>query len=387
MNNKDTGIHPFRIRIAPEEIDELHERLARTRWPDSLPGVGWAYGVPGDHLKELAEYWRTGFDWRAAEERLNGFPQFTTDIDGQRIHFLHVRSPEPDAVPLILTHGWPSTVAEFWDVIGPLTDPRGHGAPDAPAFHVVAPSVPGVAFSGPTTEPGWSIERMARSWVELMERLGYERYLAQGGDTGSLVSPEMGRAAPDRVMGVHVNGLVSASILDWTAEDPTAGFTEEETATVYAGEAEWEERQGYAALQSTRPQTLSYALTDSPVGVLAWNLEWFVDYDPERGVQPPVDRDVVLTHVSLYWFTRTSGSAARMYKDGGDAFYGGRDSGVPTAVALFPGDAPVRTLAERSNSIVRWTRYERGGHFAATQAPDLLTADVRAFAGELAGAG
>jgi pimeloyl-ACP methyl ester carboxylesterase len=381
--NHNAEIQPFRIEIPQRDLDELDDRLARTRWPDSLPGVGWSYGVPGDYLAELAEYWRTGFDWRAAEARLNAFPQFTTRIDGQDIHFAHVRSPEPDAVPLILTHGWPSTFALFQEVIGPLTDPRGHGAPQAPAFHVVAPSAPGFAFSGPTREPGWSIERTARAWAELMSRLGYERFLAQGGDFGSLVSPELGRVAPERVLGVHVNGLVSASVLDWTAEDPTAGLTEEEMGAVYAMQAQWEERQGYAVVQSTRPQTLAYALTDSPVGLLAWNLEWFVDYDPGRSEQTPVDRDTILTHVSLFWFTATSGSAARIYKDGGDAFYGGANSGVPTAVALFPGDAPLRTVAERSNTIVRWTRYDRGGHFAHHQAPDLLTADVRAFAAEL----
>lgn len=375
-------IQPYRIDIPQQDLEELRERLARTRWPDSLPGVGWSYGVPGDYLAELAEYWRTGFDWRAAEERLNAFPQFTTIIDGQRVHFLHVRSSEPDALPLILTHGWPGTVAEFLHVIGPLTEPRAHGNEDGPAFHVVAPSAPGFAFSGPTREPGWGIERTARAWDELMRRLGYARYVAQGGDFGSLVSPELGRAAPDRVLGVHVNGLVSASVLDWTAADPTAGLTEDELGTVYAMSEHWEERQGYAAVQSTRPQTLAYALTDSPVGVLAWNLEWFVDYDPARTQQEPLDWDTILTHVSIYWFTATSGSAARIYKDGGEPFFGGANSGVPTAVALFPGDDPIRTVADRSNTIVRWTRYERGGHFAHTQAPDLLIGDLRAFSSE-----
>ncbi|RNL87321.1 epoxide hydrolase family protein [Halostreptopolyspora alba] len=381
--NDNTRIHPFRIEIPQDAIEDLHDRLARTRWPDSPPGVGWDYGVPSDYLRDLAEYWRTGYDWRATEARLNAFDQFTTEIDGQEIHFVHVRSPEPDAVPLLLTHGWPSTFAIFADVIGPLTDPRGHGAEHARAFHVVAPSVPGFAFSGPTREPGWSVERTARAWAELMRRLGYDRYIAQGGDFGSLVSPELGRNDREHVIGVHVNGLISASVLDYTSEDPTAGFTEEELATLYAQETQWEQRQGYAAVNSTRPQTIAYALTDSPVGLLAWNLEWFVDYDPTRTEQTPIDRDTILTQVSLFWFTATSGSAARIYKDCGDAFYGGENSGVPTAVALFPGDTPIRTLADRCNTVVRWQRYDRGGHFAAIQAPDLLTDDIREFAAEL----
>ncbi len=384
MNDNTAAIRPYRIEIPQSDLDDLHDRLARTRWPDALPGVGWDYGVPLDYLAELVEYWITGYDWRVAEDRMNAFDQFITDIDGQSIHFVHVRSPEPDAVPLLLTHGWPSSFALFTEVIGPLTDPAGHGAEGAQAFHVVAPSAPGFAFSGPTREPGWSIERTARAWAELMRRLGYDRYLAQGGDFGSLVSPELGRVDPEHVMGVHVNGLVSASMVDYTSEDPTAGFTEEEMATYYAGEEQWEQRQGYAAVNSSRPQTIAYALTDSPVGLLAWNLEWFVDYDPTVTEQTLIDRDTILTQVAIYWFTATSGSAARIYKDGGDAFYGGTNSGVPTAVALFPGDAPFRTLADRSNTIVRWRRYDRGGHFAAIQAPDLLTADIREFAAELA---
>jgi hypothetical protein len=194
-----TEISPFRIDIPQSALDDLHDRLARTLWPDELPGVGWSYGIPVSYVQRLAEYWRSGYDWRKHEAALNEYPQFTTEIDGQNIHFLHVRSPEPDALPLVLTHGWPGSIVEFMKIIGPLTDPRSHGGDPADAFHVVAPSIPGFGFSGPTREAGWDLSRVARAWAELMSRLGYERYGAQGGDSGSVISPELGRVAPDRV--------------------------------------------------------------------------------------------------------------------------------------------------------------------------------------------
>jgi epoxide hydrolase len=367
-------IRPFRIDVPQSDLDDLHHRLERAHWPDELPDAGWEYGVAAGHLGELAERWRNTYDWRAHEERLNRLPQFVTEIDGQAVHFAHVRSADPAALPLLLTHGWPSTFADFAGIVEPLVTGR-------PAFHVVVPSLPGFGFSGPTRERGWDVRRIARAWAELMHRLGYERYVVQGGDFGSLISPEVARVAPERVIGVHVNALVTA--VDWTAPDPTAGLAEDDVARVRAGAAEWAARSGYATIQSTRPQTLAYALTDSPLGLLAWNLEWFVDYDPARTQQTPVDPDAVLTDVSIFWFTRTSGSAARLYKEAGNAFYGGERVDVPTAVAVFPDDGAVRALAERSLHVVRWTEYERGGHFASLQAPDLLVADLRAFVREL----
>ena len=381
----DSDITQTQTSVGQGELDDLNRRIDAFRWPVELAGAGWEYGVEQGYLRRLAAYWRDGFDWREQERRLNAVPQYTTVIDGHPVHFLHARSADPEAVPLILTHGWPSTVADFLDVVGPLTDPAGHGARGAPAFHVVAPSIPGFPFSGPPRDRGWDSPRVARTWAELMSRLGYERYLAQGGDAGAIISPELARAFPDRVLGVHVNALVGA-MPDWESENPLEGLTEEQAARVYAQGAEWEQRSGYAVVNSTRPHTVGYALNDSPVGLLAWNMEWFVDYDPGRGVQTPVSDDALLTNVTAFWLTGTAPSAARLYKESGDEFFGGPVSGVPTAVAVFPGDGALRPFAERSNRVVRWTEFDRGGHFAALQAPDLLVGDIRAFAAELAGA-
>ncbi|MFF0520648.1 epoxide hydrolase family protein [Actinomadura nitritigenes] len=370
-------INPFRIDIPQADLDDLHDRLARTRWPDDLPGVGWSYGVPTAYARELAEYWRTGYDWRRQEAALNEHPQFTTEIDGQNIHFLHVRSPEPDALPLVLTHGWPGSVAEFMTVIGPLTDPRAHGGDPADAFHLVAPSLPGFGFSGPTREAGWNLRRVARAWAELMRRLGYDRYGAQGGDTGSLVSPELGRVAPENVVGVHVNGSLGFPTF---APDETEGLTEAERArlAVYTDQ----DRSGYAMIQSTRPQTLAFGLHDSPAGQMAWIVEKFKEWtDPAHDLpDQAVDRDQMLTDVTLYWLTGTAGSSARLYKEGATDW--GQPVGksdVPTGVAVFPGDAGIRRVAEREHNVVHWSEFDRGGHFAAMEAPDLLVDDVRAF--------
>lgn len=369
----------FHIDIPQDRLDDLRDRLARTRWPDELPGTAWSYGVGRDDLAELTAYWRDGYDWRAHEARLNAIPQRTTEIDGQNVHFLHVRSPEPGALPLVLTHGWPSTVYDFVDVLGPLTDPRAHGGDPADAFHVVVPSLPGFAFSGPTRTTGWGPERVARAWDALMRRLGYDRYGAQGGDFGSVVSPALGRLAPDRVAGVHVNALVTASTP--AAPGDLDGLSDDERAQAERNQAWWYAHSGYATQMSTRPQTLAYALNDSPAGQLAWNLEWFADWDPGRTEQTPVDRDALLTDVTIFWLTGTAGSAARLYRESVGEAWGTRPepSPVPTGVACFPGDRAIRGLAERAHTISRWTRYDRGGHFASLQAPDLLVSDVRAF--------
>jgi epoxide hydrolase len=384
VDRTDAEIRSFRIDIPQADLDDLADRLARTRWPDELPGVGWSRGVPLDYIKELAEYWRGGYDWRKWEAKLNEYPQFTTAIDGQNIHFLHVRSHEPGALPLIFTHGWPGSIVEFLDIIGPLTDPRAHGGDPADAFHVVAPSIPGFGLSGPTREAGWTEQRVAQAWAELMRRLGYERYGAQGGDVGAIVSPNLGRVAPDKVVGVHVNAAtVGFMPFPPLEESELDELSDVEKARVDRIGQFMGDMSGYAQIQSTRPQTLAYGLTDSPVGQLAWIVEKFKEWTHPRAGLPEdsVDRDHMLTNVMLYWLTATAGSSARIYYE--DAHAGGwgasERSTVPTGVAVFSEDISIRRYAEREHNIVHWTDFDRGGHFAAMEEPDLLVGDVRTF--------
>jgi epoxide hydrolase len=366
-----TDIRPFSLDVPQADLDDLQSRLARVLWPDELPNVDWSHGVPLGYVRELVDHWRTGYDWRAHEARLNAHPQFTTTIDGQRVHFLHVRSPEPDALPLICTHGWPMSVFEYVDLIGPLSDPRAHGDDPSDAFHLVIPSLPGVAFSGPTTEPGWDSGRVARAWVELMARLGYDRYGAHGNDAGSQVSPEVGRNDPDRIVGVHVTQLFSfpsgnpAEFADMTEEDMAAmRFLEEFTAS--GGLA-------YNAYQSAQPQTLAYALQDSPAGWLAWVTQLF---------QRAVDPEYIITNAAAYWLTNTIGSSIRRYYADAHAQDGQTEpTSAPTGVAIFAADfQSIRRLADRDHAnIVSWNRYDRGSHFSPHDAADLLVADLRAF--------
>jgi len=382
-------IRPFRIDIPQPDLDDLHHRLDRTRWPDELPGVDWAYGVPRDYLKELAHYWRHAYDWRSAETDLNRWPQFTTTIDGANIHFAHIRSPEPDAIPLLMTHGWPGSIVEFIDIAGPLTNPRAHDGEPTDAFHLVLPSIPGFGLSGPTTQTGWELKRVAAAFAELMVRLGYARYGVQGGDWGAAISRELGRTQPDTVIGVHLNLLPNSFQPQEPSPDELDELSPEEGERA---QASWErlqawsrERQGYADIQSTRPQTLAYGLTDSPVGQLAWIVEKFKEWTDSRNrPEDAVDRDRMLTNVTLYWLTGTVGSSARIYYERAHADYWGRPpepSTTPTALAVFPHDnfIPLRHIAERTNHIVQWTEYERGGHFAAMEQPELLVGDIRAL--------
>lgn len=365
----------FRIAIPEAEVADLRERLARIRWPRQLPGSGWTRGVPVTYLQRVAERW-AAYDWRSWEARLNEFPQYTTEIDGQTVHYLHVRSPERDALPLVLTHGWPGSVAEFLDVIGPLTDPAAYGGDRRDAFHVVAPSVPGHGFSVPLTD-GWDHPRIARAWVELMHRLGYERYGAQGGDTGSVVSPLVGQEAPEHVVGVHINGGLAYPELE---PGDVEQLNDVERERLAAAERLRAVGTGYADLQGTRPQTVSFGLSDSPVGQLAWVLEKFWEWtDPARALpEDAVALDHLLTDVSIYWFTNTSATSANLY-------YENRQSadvlrpGVPTGVAVFPTDPAIRRVLDRRHRIVHWTEFTRGGHFAALETPALLTQDIRAF--------
>ena len=379
---RDGNITPFRVDIPQTDLDDLRDRLARTRWPEELPGDAWSTGVPVPYLTDLAEHWRTAYDWRAEEAKLNAFPQFTTTIDGQDVHFLHVGSPEPGALPLILTHGWPGSIVEFLDVIDPLTDPVAHGGDAADAFEVVIPSLPGFGFSGPTADGGWDTARIAGAWDELMRRLGHDRYGAQGGDIGATVSAQLGRVAPDRVVGVHVNGGPGPMPELPLPDAELASLTDVERDRVKRIEAFMQEEFGYIAIQSTRPQTLAYGLTDSPVGQLAWILDKFREWTHPRSALPDaiIDRDRLLTNAMLYWLTGTAGSAAFVgYAQAGGWGQPNENSGVPTAALVMAHDVGIRRYAERENTITRWTDVDRGGHFAALEEPDLLVGDVREF--------
>ena len=375
----ETDIRPFRVDVPQADLDDLHERLLHTRWPDRQPVDTWDYGVPLAYLQELVAYWSTSYDWRRYEAQLNEFPQFTTSIDGANVHFLHVKSPEPDALPLIITHGWPGSVVEFTEVIGPLTDPRKYGSDPTDAFHVVAPSLPGFGFSGPTHDTGWNTDRVATAWAELMHRLGYARYGAQGGDTGSIISPHLGRIDPDHVIGIHVNGLGT-----FPSGDPTEleGLSDADQVRLAHLQQLGQQGIGYAILQSTRPQTLAYALTDSPAGQLAWIVEKFKEWtNPSANLpEDAIDRDRILTDVAIYWLTGTAGSSARIYFEGARSWgQKGERSSVPTGVAVFPGDVTLEKLARRDHNVRRWTEFDRGGHFAAMETPDLLVEDMREF--------
>ncbi|WP_372671793.1 epoxide hydrolase family protein [Amycolatopsis kentuckyensis] len=367
----------FHVDIPQEALDDLHRRLAATRWPAEIPGCGWSRGVPLAYLKDLAEYWRTSFDWRSAERRLNSFPQFTTEIDGTSIHFLHVRSKHPGAVPLILTHGWPGSFVEFVEIIDSLTGP----ADPRDAFHVVVPSIPGFGFSGRPAEPGWHLARTARAWAELMRRLGYDRYAVQGGDFGALISLDLCRTEPAHVLGAHVNFLI-------TRPHPEPGELGESDRDRLRDAVRFDtDPPAYIRVQATRPQTISYGLTDSPVGLLAWIVEKFQEWtDSAELPEEAVDRDQLLTNVSLYWLTASGASSAQLYFEVAAQFRHAPAAEppwrAPVGVAVFPRDfvRPVRSLAERAiPTITHWTEFDRGGHFAAMEQPRLFVEDVRAF--------
>jgi pimeloyl-ACP methyl ester carboxylesterase len=374
-------ITPFRIDVPQADLDDLRDRLARTRWAQELPeeevtdGVqrgpvppGWEYGVPGSFVRNLVARWLDGYDWRAWEAKINAFPQFTTEIDGQLIHFLHVRSPEPDATPLILTHGWPNTFVEYLDLIGPLTDPRAHGGDPADAFHVVIPSIPGFGFSGHTRTKGWDAARVADAWAELMTRLGYERFGAHGNDAGAIISPLLGRRHGERIIGVHVNQIFSfpsgdpAEFEGMSPEDMRyLGFLQD-----FVGHAIHDKA------QQAQPQTLAHALADSPAGQLAWIGQLLA------GVP---DQDVVLTNATIYWLTNTAASSARFYYENHRAEQPAEPTTFPIGLASFAFDfRPLRRFADRDHkNIVSWNEYDRGSHWAAHDAPDLLIDDLRGF--------
>jgi epoxide hydrolase len=372
-----TAIRPYRVKIPQSDLDDLQARLDRTLWPDEIPGTGGSYGMTNARVRALADYWRTEFDWRAFEAKLNAYPQFLTKIDGQDIHFLHVRSSRPDATPLIVMHGWPGSVVEFLDLVAPLTEPA---SVDDPAFHLVIPSLPGYGFGGPTREAGWDHHRTARTFVELMHRLGYDRYAAAGNDGGSIIAPEMSRIDRDHMIGVHVTQLFS-----FPSGDPAefASFTPADYAALQKLQWFYENMFSFNTLHSQQPQTLAFAISDSPIGLLAWNAQLMGE---------SLDAEFVVANVAIYWLTRTAASAIRFYyEDAHASEKSGEPTTVPIALAMFAGDfESIRPLAERDHTnIVSWHAYDAnlpaggprnaGGHYAAHEATDLLVGDIRGF--------
>lgn len=377
------SIERYRVDVPEEVLEDLKRRLAATRFPDQIPDTGWDYGANLSTVRELLSYWRDKFDWRAQEEALNRFDQFTTEIDDQRIHFLHVRSKHDHALPLIISHGWPGTIVEFMKVIGPLTDPEAHGGNAEDAFHVVCPSLPGYGFSEPTKSRQWDVQRMADAFIELMKRLGYERYAAQGGDWGALITTQIGLRDPDHLAGIHVN--MPLAIPPMGVPDPTDGLTDAEKADVAALGA-WDQAEaGYQKIQGTKPQTLGFGLTDSPAGLAAWILEKFHGWSDCGGdVESSFSKDELLTNIMIYWATETITSSMRIYYEvykGGRVGFIGNKVSVPTGVARFPKEIMrfPRSWVENHYNVTHWTEMPRGGHFAAMEQPELYLADVRKF--------
>jgi pimeloyl-ACP methyl ester carboxylesterase len=378
-NPEPAAIHPFKAHVPDHVLIDLRRRLADTRWPDQLTDTTWEYGADIKKVRELAEYWQNSYDWRAQEARINRFDQFTTEIDGQQIHFIHQRSSRPDAIPLLLIHGWPGSFLEFLAMIEPLTHPKDS---HSPAFHVIIPSLPGFGFSGPTTTRGWDPRRMAKTLVVLMDRLGYSKYGIQGGDWGSEIARDMAYQAPARVIGLHLNLL--------TADPPNPGAIaqmsdSERRRYSYFGR----EESSFFFLQAAEPQTIAYALTDSPVGWLAWMIARFQLLTDNNGdFLTAVDRDTFLTDVTLYWATGTIGSAMRIYREhrlSGAEMASLPRLETPVAYADFPKEVfacPV-TWITRTYNVVQKTEMPKGGHFAALEQPDLLLDDIRKFFGEV----
>ncbi|GII81965.1 microsomal epoxide hydrolase [Sphaerisporangium rufum] len=366
-----SAIRPFRIEIPQADVDDLRDRLARTRWGTEIPGQGWSRGVPVSYLRDLAQYWGEKYSWRAAEERLNELPQFLTEVDGQTLHFAHVRSADPDAVPLLIAHDWPGSFALYLPVIEALS---AH-------FHVVLASTPGVGFSGPLTSAGWNTGRIAGAFNEIMTRLGYESYGVQGTGGGAQIAVEMGRQAPENVIGVHVNGHIT-----FPSDDPAdfADLTPAEQERLGRLQEFRDDKMGFNVIQSTRPQTLAFGLHDSPAGQLAWIAEKFKEWsDPAADLpEDAVGLDLLLTNVSLYWFTGTAGSSANLYWEMAHdptAWAPKERSQVPLGVALGVTDITVRRYAERDAPVTRWTELPRGGNWLPAEQPEAFADDVRAF--------
>jgi pimeloyl-ACP methyl ester carboxylesterase len=391
-----TAIRPFQIQVPEEELAELRRRIAAARWPSRQLVADRSQGVQLATLQELARYWTSDYDLRRVEARLNALPQFRTEIDGVDIHFIHVKSPHADALPLIMTHGWPGSVIELLETVGPLTDPTAHGGTPEDAFHLVLPSLPGYGFSGEPTELGWESSRIARAWAELMDRLNYTRYVAQGGDVGATVTDAMGRQAPEGLLGIHMNLLAGAIGLT----DQLPAESEQERAAHDAVNTFTTDGFGYFLEQSTRPQTIGYSLLDSPVGLAAWLLDHdtdsyykisraFVDGEPVGNLT----RDNIVDNITLYWLTRTGASAARWYWEFGRAQAAARAAGqappavsVPVGFTTVPGEiwaAPRSWVETVYPNLTYFNEVDSGGHFPAWEEPGLFCTEVRAAFSEL----
>jgi epoxide hydrolase len=374
-------IYPFKINVSAAQLADLQQRLANTVLPSEVETSGWSYGPTNAYVRGALDRLLNGYDWRAQEAAINSLPQFTTEIDGQNIHFIHVKSAEKNATPLMLIHGWPGSIVEFLHVIGPLTNPVAHGGKAEDAFDVVVPSLPGFGFSGPTKEAGWNNVRIGNAFIELMGRLGYEKFAVQGGDAGAIIAPEMGRAAPDKIIGVQLNAATMGFIpFGPISEEELATFNDREKVRLQRMQRFMAEHFAFNVVQSTRPQTLAYGISDSPAGLLAWISELFTSFGDRVDAVP---LDDFLTNFMIYWFTGTAASSVRLYYENAHdpmAWAPKPNSGVPTGVSVFGFDeVPIRRIGEQSNTIVRWTELDVGGHYAVLEVPELWTSEVRAF--------
>jgi pimeloyl-ACP methyl ester carboxylesterase len=370
------NVTPFKVEVAQAALDDLNQRLALTRWPERETVTDWSQGTPLDKIQELVSYWQTGYDWRDAETKLNAFPQFRTEIDGLGIHFLHVRSKHVNALPIVLTHGWPGSIFEFLKVIGPLVDPTAHGGKAEDAFHVVVPSLPGYGFSDKPSEPGWGLPRIAKAWAALMKRLGYHRWVAQGGDWGAGVTTWLAKQHAEGLVGVHLN-------LPILFPPPIQGQpTAEEQASIAQLIAFDSRDSGYAKIQGTRPQTIGYALSDSPAGLAAWIYEKIAEWtDSGEQLEKILSRDEILDHITLYWLTGTATSSARLYAESFGSDFSIQKLDIPVAVSVFPGELyrPLKIWGERTYSkLIYWNEASKGGHFAAFEQPEIFVSELRA---------
>ncbi len=375
----NSDITPYLIDIPETQLEDLRERLKRTRWPDSETTGNWEQGMPLSYTKELANYWQTNYDWRRCEQKLNNWPQYTTQIDGLDIHFIHCRSPHKNALPLIISHGWPGSVIEFHKIIDALTNPTDHGGNAEDAFHVVAPSLPGFGFSGKPATPGTSVEKIGRMWGQLMDRLGYERYVAQGGDWGSIITQSMAQTQTSHCAGIHINMPIVAPDPDTMADLTTRETGALEAMAYYS---DWDS--GYSKQQATRPQTLAYALADSPVGQMAWIVEKFYawmdcEFDGEKHPENILTKDELLDNVMIYWLNNAAGSSARLYWES----FNNPDMSpidMPTGCSAFPKEifrCSERWAKKRFRNLIYWNELDKGGHFAALEQPEIFLGELR----------